>query len=314
MIQSGTREFAPAPMGRRALAALVDVLVVSGVTFYSVFQWGEILPDGRLGFSGIVVVPIVILISFYWIFPEWIFGATLGKWFFGLRVRSLKGEELSFWQAIKRHLASPVDVAGFGLIAYAVAKGNRRSQRIGDKWARTQVVAVGEDRPIISTSVGESPVLAPGVRLAPLWRRGVAAFLDFAIAFFVLGAATAQFGRDLGGGNVGWKGGEALLAMILLASYWVLPEWIWGVTLAKLAVGIKVVKLDGTGIDFGQSVKRHILRIVEFAGFFYLSAYAVAKDNRNRQRPGDMWANTIVILDLDPTQQPVSSVGMGEDR
>jgi len=129
---------------------------------------------------------------------------------------------------------------------------------------------------------------------APLDRRAAAALIDTAIVLTVGYLATVEWGQPLPGGGKGWQGLEAILMMVLTASYWVLPEWALGATLGKLLFGLRVVSVDGRKCSFSQSVKRNLLRIVDIQ-FFYLIGYTVARFTPKRQRIGDLWARTMVV-------------------
>jgi uncharacterized RDD family membrane protein YckC len=67
-----------------------------------------------------------------------------------------------------------------------------------------------------------------------------------------------------------------------------------GGTLGKMALGMKVVKEDGAKLDWGASLIRNILRIVD-GFFFYLVGAIVVWTSKKRQRLGDMVAHTLVV-------------------
>ena len=89
-------------------------------------------------------------------------------------------------------------------------------------------------------------------------------------------------------------GMPAVSLLLLTACYWMIPEWILGATIGKLALGLRVTTLDARPISFGQSFKRNLLRLVDFFPF-YLTGFLAAKLTPNHQRIGDLWAQTIVI-------------------
>lgn len=125
-------------------------------------------------------------------------------------------------------------------------------------------------------------------------RRALAAIVDVAVTFTAGYYATIWWGEPFPGGR-GWQGIEAILSMVVFASYWVLLEWALGATFGKLLLRLRVVSLTGEECTFAQSLKRNLLRTVDVQ-FFYLVGYLVAKFNPNRQRLGDLWAGTIVIV------------------
>jgi uncharacterized RDD family membrane protein YckC len=55
-----------------------------------------------------------------------------------------------------------------------------------------------------------------------------------------------------------------------------------------------VTTLRGGSISLGQSLKRNVLRLLDFFPF-YLTGFVAAALTPNRQRLGDLWAKTIVV-------------------
>jgi len=86
----------------------------------------------------------------------------------------------------------------------------------------------------------------------------------------------------------------ALLLMLATAAFWIFPEWLLGSTMGKWACDLKVTTLNGMSISFMQSLKRNVLRLLDFFPF-YLPGFATASLTPNRQRLGDLWAKTIVV-------------------
>jgi len=79
----------------------------------------------------------------YYAVPEWLFGTTLGKSLFSLRVRQLSGEPCTARQALIRTLLRLVEVNPvlFGAVPAGIAiLSTSRRQRIGDLLAGTVVV------------------------------------------------------------------------------------------------------------------------------------------------------------------------------
>ena len=85
-----------------------------------------------------------------------------------------------------------------------------------------------------------------------------------------------------------------LLLGILAFAYYIVMEAIWGATLGKMALGLRVVKMDGSPIGWKESVIRNLLRIVD--GLFdYLVAAILIWSSPLRQRLGDRAAGTVVV-------------------
>lgn len=95
------------------------------------------------------------------------------------------------------------------------------------------------------------------------------------------------------GGKV-LSGTPAVVLLLATAAYWIVPEWLAGVTVGKLLCGLRVRSLGGSPISFVQSIKRNVLRLLDFFPF-YLPGFVSACLTPNRQRLGDLWAKTIVV-------------------
>jgi uncharacterized RDD family membrane protein YckC len=109
-------------------------------------------------------------------------------------------------------------------------------------------------------------------------------------------------------------GMPAILLMLATAAYWMVPEWLFSVTLGKLLFDLRVVRLDGKKITLSQSIKRNLLRLID-AFPFYLVGFLTAKLTPLHQRLGDLWAKTLVakapdgvraISETSPTNLPNS--------
>jgi uncharacterized RDD family membrane protein YckC len=84
----------------------------------------------------------------------------------------------------------------------------------------------------------------------------------------------------------------SLLAAI---SYQSLFEGVSGSSVGKRLLGLHVISLDATPIRFHQGVKRSVAFLVD-ALFFGAIAWGQMKDSPERQRVGDHWAGTRVVL------------------
>ncbi|TMD92385.1 MAG: RDD family protein [Chloroflexi bacterium] len=78
----------------------------------------------------------------YYIVPEGLFGASLGKMACGLCVVRVDGRPLGIRSVFIRNLLRLIDVLpGFYLLGGLLVLGSAKSQRVGDRWAGTTVVA-----------------------------------------------------------------------------------------------------------------------------------------------------------------------------
>jgi uncharacterized RDD family membrane protein YckC len=124
-------------------------------------------------------------------------------------------------------------------------------------------------------------------------RRAVAIIID-SVLLFILGyfIAMATGGTTSEGFHL--HGGPAFLWLGIGLAYYIVMEAMWGATLGKKAMGLKVVKESGEPLDWQASIVRNVMRIID--GFlFYLVGAIVVWVSKSRQRLGDMAAHTLVV-------------------
>lgn len=136
-------------------------------------------------------------------------------------------------------------------------------------------------------------------RLAGLGSRALAWLLDLLLmtVVIVLGAVAISALAGFPGG------GEMVVAVFLLAvfvvvfGYGLFFEWRWnGQTPGKKILGLRVIKDDGTNIDFPTAVIRNFLRLVDSApAGTYLVGATVAAVGERGKRIGDWAAGTLVV-------------------
>jgi uncharacterized RDD family membrane protein YckC len=134
----------PASLWIRALAAVIDLVLVCCVFFLIVYHWGAPNDEGGWIVTGLPALLLILGMAAYWIVPEWLAGTTLGKWACDLCVVKTNGNPITLAQAIKRNVARIVDAFGFYLVAFIAAQNNPNRQRLGDLWARTMVARCSE--------------------------------------------------------------------------------------------------------------------------------------------------------------------------
>jgi uncharacterized RDD family membrane protein YckC len=134
----------PASLWIRALAAVIDAVLVGCVFFLIVYHWGAPNDEGGRTVTGLPALLLILGMAAYWIVPEWLAGTTFGKWACDLCVVKMSGNPISLAQALKRNVARIVDAIGFYLVAFIAAQNNPNRQRLGDLWAKTMVVRCSE--------------------------------------------------------------------------------------------------------------------------------------------------------------------------
>lgn len=139
-------------MAARATAVIIDgVLVFLGLGELVALLAGQAHnADGSFGFhlSGGPAFVWLVLAFAYFIVCEWVWGATLGKRIFSIRVVGRDGGTPTFGQSLLRNILRVVDGFPFilpYLLGFVVAKADGERRRIGDRAAVTRVVS-GQER------------------------------------------------------------------------------------------------------------------------------------------------------------------------
>ena len=89
--------------------------------------------------------------------------------------------------------------------------------------------------------------------------------------------------------------------MVLSIVYFTIFEWLYGATLGKLILGLRVVKESGEPCDFRVSFVRALYRFIDGL-FFGIPAYRSMKSPLY-QRIGDKKAQTVVVGSKEPIIQ-----------
>jgi len=164
-----------------------------------------------------------------------------------------------------------------------------------------------EESGVVDAALDDTSAAVPGVvrtqaryRFARLGDRFIAFLLDTAFLFGLFAIVDAwAFTRwgSVEGSEMRLTTASLLIAVTLNATMFFLYGWlleaVWGATLGKAMVGIRVVGAR-QGRSFSACAVRNVLRIVDGLGF-YLVGTVVAACSAARQRVGDMYARTAVI-------------------
>ncbi|HYI15070.1 MAG TPA: RDD family protein [Thermomicrobiales bacterium] len=125
-----------------------------------------------------------------------------------------------------------------------------------------------------------------GVGVGP---RAIAIIIDAvalgAVSFIVQLAA----GGDGGAGTL-----VGCLFAIASLAYYPVMEKMYGASLGKMAMGLKVVTESGQPLDWGAAIIRTLLRIIDGL-FFYLVGAILVWTSPTKQRLGDKVAKTFVV-------------------
>ena len=113
------------------------------------------------------------------------------------------------------------------------------------------------------------------------------------IIYFIVGRALF--------GSFSWQVAGAAAMPVLMVNlaifflYFVILEGIFGATLGKRALGLKVIREDGARCGIGPAVIRNILRIIDALPFLYIIGMILISRSPKKQRLGDSVAHTVVV-------------------
>lgn len=122
--------------------------------------------------------------------------------------------------------------------------------------------------------------------------------------------ATSYGNLTLGDSEYSIVGGDFLIYLLITVGvgvlYWMVLPGLKGWTLGKLALGLRVVREDGScPAGVGRNVIRQLLWIVDDFPYFIpaLTGFVVALASDRNRRVGDMVAGTLVVRDGAVGQQ-----------
>lgn len=128
---------------------------------------------------------------------------------------------------------------------------------------------------------------------ATIGRRIAAFVIDFFI-YYLSGVVLGLFfdTQDDGIFTYHLEGFPALISFCILFFLWPISEGLWGQTIGKRFLDIKVVSQKNTDINIGQAFGRFFLAFIDCS---FISGIIVAVINKDNQRVGDMAAGTFVV-------------------
>jgi uncharacterized RDD family membrane protein YckC len=145
---------------------------------------------------------------------------------------------------------------------------------------------------------------APALEYVGVGRRLLAIIIDGLILLIVnriIGIVFHSEGAITVAGDAATRlahmGPGAALQIIIPFVYYIVMEAMQGATVGKMALGIRVVKLDGSPISWRESIVRNLLRILDHIPYIipYLLGALLIWSSPTKQRLGDRIANTVVV-------------------
>ena len=131
-----------------------------------------------------------------------------------------------------------------------------------------------------------------------LSNRFIASLIDYIVIGLFFMVYVHIYGQQNETGGYSVHGLKALIPLVFWFVYLIVIESIFSATAGHFIMGIKVVRIDFSRINFTDSLKRHLLDLIDF-NFFGIPAIISIKNTTLNQRLGDLWAKTIVINDKE---------------
>src|SRR5579864_3060698 len=156
-------DYQVAGLGTRAVAQIVDLLIVAGIlgAVYFVALAAELASSDTLATLIVVLGSFVVIFGYFWVSESLWSGQTVGKKVFRLRAVGDRGEPLTFMQAGIRNIVRIVDFLPYAYgIGLVVLFANGKGKRLGDLAAGT-VVVKDSDHVRLWQLPGGKPALAP---------------------------------------------------------------------------------------------------------------------------------------------------------
>ncbi len=137
-------EFQVAGLGTRALAQVLDLLILAGVLvalFLFALALATVTSSNTLAIVAGIIGGFLVVFGYFWVSEALWSGQTVGKKVFRLRAVGDRGEPLTFMQAGIRNVVRIVDFLPYGYgVGMVVLFANGKGKRLGDLAAGTIVV------------------------------------------------------------------------------------------------------------------------------------------------------------------------------
>ena len=158
-------DYQVAGLGTRAIAQLLDLLIVTGLliaVFFFAFGASTVTASDTVGNLISIIGTFMVVFGYFWISEALWSGQTLGKKAFRLRAVGDRGEPLTFIQAGIRNVVRIVDFLPYGYgVGMVVLFANGRGKRLGDLAAGTIVVKDSDHVWLWQLAGGRRPVGPP---------------------------------------------------------------------------------------------------------------------------------------------------------
>jgi uncharacterized RDD family membrane protein YckC len=151
-------------------------------------------------------------------------------------------------------------------------------------------------------------VAAEGAPPAGFWIRFVAYMIDAliltAVSVFVIGIAIGVVILTDESLDLENPGGIVIGAAVLVIAALIVINWLYealmtssprGATLGKMALGLRIVRFDGTQLGFGRATGRYFAKAIATPAVPLLIGYIMAAFTSRKRALHDILADTLVI-------------------
>lgn len=130
--------------------------------------------------------------------------------------------------------------------------------------------------------------------LASIEKRMVAYIIDIVVLILIIMVISAALITYLGFTSTSFM---AIILWVLAVDtlYFTIMEAIWGQSIGKFVVGIKVMKNTYEDIDFLDALARNVFRKIDELALFYIISVIYMHSELKRRRFGDKLAGTLVV-------------------
>jgi uncharacterized RDD family membrane protein YckC len=141
-----------------------------------------------------------------------------------------------------------------------------------------------------------------------LGRRIAAAVIDALIILVLLVVVAKTLGDEGATKRSIWaetEGSPRAVFLLLTFAYFFATELVWGQTIGKRVMKLRVVGLDGAKLTAGAAAIRNVVRFIDaFPALYIIGAIALFTIGNKRARLGDLAAKTKVVADDAPPPPP----------
>ena len=163
-------EYQVAGLGTRAIAQVLDLLIVAGILTAVLFVAAGFGAAGANTAATLIAVMggFVVAVGYFWVSEALWSGQTVGKKAFRLRAVGDRGEPLTFMQAGIRNIVRVVDFLPYGYgVGLITLFANGRGKRLGDLAAGTIVVKDSDHVRLWQLPGGRRPAAVPSEPALP---------------------------------------------------------------------------------------------------------------------------------------------------